>query len=138
MQSNIHMMLVRNCSSFSHLHVSPHASPLIHLFCHVFPRSFSPCSLTLFPSKKIISRSQQSTRCCLILLSSSKGHNRNHHLTVADLLAGLPTHGQRDPSLSSHHHPVSPLEGLSSHNTPGPMGDGLRPRWKWRVRIHRI
>jgi len=41
---------------------------------------------------------------------------------VADLLAGLPAHGPLDPSLGSHHnHHVGPLEGLSPHDTLGPM-----------------
>ena len=42
---------------------------------------------------------------------------------VAELLAGLPAaHGPLDPSLNSHHHSVGPLEGLSPHDTLGPMG----------------
>lgn len=40
---------------------------------------------------------------------------------VADLLAGLPAHGPLDPSLSSHYHPVGPLEGLSLNDTLGSM-----------------
>ena len=40
---------------------------------------------------------------------------------VADLLGGLPAHGPLDPSLSSHHHSVGPLQGLSPHDTLGPM-----------------
>ena len=35
--------------------------------------------------------------------------------SVADLVAGLLAHGPLDPSLSSHHHSVGPLEGLSPH-----------------------
>lgn len=40
---------------------------------------------------------------------------------VADIRAGLPAHGPLDPFLSSHHHPVGPLEGLSPKDTLGPM-----------------
>ena len=66
-------------------------------------------------------RSRKSIPRCSTLLSSCKIRHRNH-LNVEGLLAGLPVaHGPSNPSLSSQHHPVGLLEGLSPHDTLCPM-----------------
>ena len=77
-------------------------------------------------------RSRRSLPRCSTLLSSCKVRHRNH-LNVAGLLAGLPVaHGPSNPLLSSHHHPVGPLAGLSPHDTLGPMNtfpDAMNCHW---------
>ena len=71
--------------------------------------------LTHSPSNGTIHRSRKPTPC-LTLLSSWKVRYRNH-LKVAGLLAGLHVaHGPSNPTLSSHHHSVGPLEGLGPHD----------------------
>ena len=82
--------------------------------------------LTHSPSNGTTHRSRKPIPC-LTLLSSWKVRYRNH-LNVAVLLAGLHVaHGPSNPTLSSHHHSVGPLEGLGPHD----MGPRLPSKTRW-------